>query len=204
MSSLSILILAPLLLFCFISALVGIWRLKWVYTTAAIGMGLALVIAVVGLCRVLADGELRHFLGGWPPPFGIEYVLDHLSVFMIVIIVFIGLVAVKFLGAVKDPDQVMPLLARALLPPWLAGVLISGAIAAMMSTADSQLLVVTSSISEDLYHRLLRRRADERRLVIISRIATLAVGGVAFVLAQFGGAVYWLVLLFSYFLFNLL
>ena len=36
MSSLSILILAPLLLFCFISALVGIWRLRWAYATAAI------------------------------------------------------------------------------------------------------------------------------------------------------------------------
>lgn len=108
---------------------------------------------------------------------------------------FIGLVGVKYVaGDITDPDQVMPLLARALLPPWLAGILISAAIAAMMSTADSQLLVVTSSISEDLYHRLLKRRADERTLVMVSRVATLAVGGVAFVLAQLGGAVFWLVL----------
>jgi len=108
---------------------------------------------------------------------------------------FIGLVGVRYISrGIADPDQVMPLLAKTLLPPWLAGVLISAAIAAMMSTADSQLLVVTSSISEDLYHRLLRRRADERTLVVVSRIATLVVGGVAFVLAQFGGAVFWLVL----------
>ena len=40
----------------------------------------------------------------------------------------------------------MPMLAEALLPPWLAGLLISGAVAAMMSTADSQLLVSTSAM----------------------------------------------------------
>ena len=44
----------------------------------------------------------------------------------------------------------MPLLAQTLLPAWIAGLLISGAVAAMMSTADSQLLVSTSAISEDL------------------------------------------------------
>ncbi len=96
MSSLSILIVASLLLFCFISALVGIWRLRWAYAVAIAGTALALVAAGTGFYRVLADGELRYFLGGWPPPFGIEYVLDHLSAFMVVIIVFIGLIAVIY------------------------------------------------------------------------------------------------------------
>jgi len=96
MSSLSILIVASLLLFCFISVLVGIWRLRWAYAVALTGMTLALVAAGTGFYRVLADGELRYFLGGWPPPFGIEYVLDHLSAFMVVIIVFIGLIAVIY------------------------------------------------------------------------------------------------------------
>jgi len=96
MSSLSILIVASLLLFCFISVLVGIWRLRWSYAVAIAGMTLALVAAGTGFYRVLADGKLRYFLGGWPPPFGIEYVLDHLSAFMVVIIVFIGLIAVIY------------------------------------------------------------------------------------------------------------
>ena len=130
MSSLSILILAPLLLFCFISALVGIWRQKWAYATATIGMALALVAAGVGLCRVLADGELRYFLGGWPPPFGIEYVLDHLSAFMVIIIVFIGFIAVIYppeAGLYHAPRRGIPVYGLLLLLiGGLVGVVITG------------------------------------------------------------------------------
>ena len=130
MSSLPILILAPLLLFCFISVLVGIWRLKWAYAAATIGMALALMAAGVGLCRVLADGKLRYFLGGWPPPFGIEYVLDHLSAFMVIIIVFIGFIAVIYppeAGLYHTPRRGIPVYGLLLLLiGGLVGVVITG------------------------------------------------------------------------------
>ncbi len=96
MSSLSILTLAPLLLFAFIATLLGLWRLTWAYLAAVLGMVIALAVAGAGIFRVLREGELRYYLGGWPPPFGIEYVLDHLSAFMVMIIVFIGLIAVIY------------------------------------------------------------------------------------------------------------
>jgi sodium/proline symporter len=83
----------------------------------------------------------------------------------------------------SDPEKVMPFLASFLLPAWLAGILISGAIAAMMSTADSQLLVSTSAISEDVYHQMINRKASQKRLVFLSRAATLAIGIIAFILA---------------------
>lgn len=82
-----------------------------------------------------------------------------------------------------DPEQVMPLLANTLLPAVLAGILISGAIAAMMSTADSQLLVTASAISQDIYRSVVNPRAEQKKLVILSRLATLGVGVVAFILA---------------------
>ena len=130
MSSLPILILAPLLLFCFISVLVGIWRLKWAYAAATIGMALALMAAGVGLCRVLADGKLRYFLGGWPPPFGIEYVLDHLSAFMVIIIVFIGFIAVIYppeAGLYHTPRRGIPVYGLLLLLiGGLVGVVVTG------------------------------------------------------------------------------
>ncbi|MBN2564562.1 MAG: sodium/proline symporter, partial [Candidatus Eisenbacteria bacterium] len=69
------------------------------------------------------------------------------------------------------------------------------AIAAMMSTADSQLLVATSALSEDIYHQLINKEAPQRRLVAISRIGTVVIGVIAFILAL--GAeerVYWFVL----------
>ncbi len=130
MSSLSILILAPLLLFAFIATLVGIWRLKWAYFTAIVGMALSLVAAGVGLFRVLTEGELRHYLGGWPPPFGIEYVLDHLSAFMVIIIVFIGMIAIIYppeAGLYQTPRKGVPMYGLLmLLIAGLVGVVVTG------------------------------------------------------------------------------
>jgi sodium/proline symporter len=96
----------------------------------------------------------------------------------------IGLVAVGILGPdVSDPEMVMPLLARQLMPGWIAGLMIAGAVAAMMSTADSQLIVVTSSLVEDIYVKLFRPKTTPGRLVMLSRLATLVASGVAFLLA---------------------
>jgi sodium/proline symporter len=96
---------------------------------------------------------------------------------------FIGLVGIGLLPGLEDAEQVMPLLAVSLLPAWFAGLAIAGGIAAMMSTADSQLLVATSALVEDVYARLLRPATDPARLVPLSRIATLVLAGVALLLA---------------------
>jgi multicomponent Na+:H+ antiporter subunit D len=130
MSSLSILILASLLLFSFIATLVGIWRLTWAYIAAIIGMAIALVAAGAGLFRVLSEGELHHYLGGWPPPFGIEYVLDHLSAFMALIVVFIGFIAVIYppvAGLYHAPRKGVPMYGLILLLiAGLVGVIVTG------------------------------------------------------------------------------
>ncbi len=100
---------------------------------------------------------------------------------------FIGLMAYKLYGQgiVTDPEQIMPYMTNTLLPAWFAGILISGAMAAMMSTADSQLLVTTSAISEDLFHRLGNRQIAAKQLLKASRIITFSVASLAFVLAWF-------------------
>ncbi len=130
MSSLSILIVAPLLLFAFIATLVGIWRLTWAYMAAVLGLLLSLAAASAGVFRVLSEGKLHHYLGGWPPPFGIEYVLDHLSAFMAVIIVFIGLIAVIYppeAGLYQTPRKGVPMYGLLmLLITGLVGVVLTG------------------------------------------------------------------------------
>jgi sodium/proline symporter len=98
----------------------------------------------------------------------------------------IGILAVAVLGPdlpQEQHEQVMPLLAKALMPAWIAGLMIAGATAAMMSTADSQLLVATSTLIEDIYVRLLKPDAKPERLVLFSRIATLVIALIAFGLA---------------------
>ena len=100
---------------------------------------------------------------------------------------FIGIAGVAILGPdLVDQEQVMPLLAQALVPAWLAGLFISGAVAAMMSSADSQLLVATSSLTEDVYVRLLKRGnrpGSHSTLVRLGRAAAVAVTGVALLMA---------------------
>jgi sodium/proline symporter len=71
----------------------------------------------------------------------------------------------------------------AVLPPWLAGLVISAIMAAIMSTASGFLLSVASSMTEDVYRRLLRPAAGQRELLHVSRLVTLALGAAALLLA---------------------
>ncbi len=95
----------------------------------------------------------------------------------------IGVVGMGYFGEDffldKDVENVMPMLAEALLPAWLAGLLISGAVAAMMSTADSQLLVSTSAIGEDLGVQVSKK--DDK--LLNSRIITILLGIFAYLVA---------------------
>ncbi|MEE2877070.1 MAG: sodium/proline symporter [Candidatus Neomarinimicrobiota bacterium] len=100
--------------------------------------------------------------------------------------VLMGVVAIAYFGAghFSDPEKMMPVLATTVFPAWFAGILICGALAAMMSTADSQLLVTTSSVAEDLYHQSINSQASQSQLVLISRIVTLVIGAAASLLAR--------------------
>jgi sodium/proline symporter len=97
----------------------------------------------------------------------------------------IGIVALALFGDGFFPDveQAMPYLAMHLLPGWIAGIAISGAVAAMMSTADSQLLVSTSAITVDFYNRFLKRKIDDRSMVRLSRLVTIGFGVFAYIIA---------------------
>ncbi len=97
----------------------------------------------------------------------------------------LGLAAITLYGqnVVADPEQILPFMLMNLMPAWLAGILLAGAVAAMMSTADSQLLIATSSISEDIIHKALNKKLSDKRLVMISRFTILVVGMIALILA---------------------
>jgi sodium/proline symporter len=101
----------------------------------------------------------------------------------------VGLVALLYFGPeyflTMDPEQAMPLLASKLLHPILAGLFISGAVAAMMSTADSQLLVSTSAVTEDFYHQYLGKKVTQESLVKMSRIMIVVLGLIAYAIAIF-------------------
>jgi sodium/proline symporter len=82
-----------------------------------------------------------------------------------------------------DSEKVFMAMAAALLHPVIAGICLAGILAAIMSTADSQLLVASSAVSEDLYRDLLRRDAGQGELLWIGRLAVIVIAIGAFLLA---------------------
>lgn len=103
----------PALLFLvpFLAALVAA-GLGWLIPGAArwvayVALAATAVLSVAAVPRVLAEGGLRTELGGWPPPIGIEVLLDPLSAFMAVMVGLVALVLV-----VGSQGQVRQELAR--------------------------------------------------------------------------------------------
>ena len=57
--------------------------------------------------------------------------------------------------------------------PFIGGLFLCGILAAIMSTADSQLLVTASAVSEDLYHSFVKKDADTEEILKVSRITVI-------------------------------
>ena len=90
--------------------------------------------------------------------------------------VMLGVLARAYYGTLEDPEMVLPLIATELLPGVIAGLMIAAVLAAICSTADSQLLVSASAISHDLYVHLLGHHPDNRIIVLFNRLAVLLIG----------------------------
>lgn len=84
---------------------------------------------------------------------------------------------------VADPETIFIVLADLLFHPLVTGFLFAALLAAVMSTISSQLLVASSSLTEDFYRLFLRKQASEKETVLIGRISVLLVGLVAVAIA---------------------
>ena len=74
-----------------------LWRsgLAWAFTTLITWCLLA--ISILLLIRVMAGGVISYRLGGWAPPFGIEYRLDAVNCFVLLIICVIAAVVAPYM-----------------------------------------------------------------------------------------------------------
>ena len=82
-----------------------------------------------------------------------------------------------------DQETIFILLSQVIFHPYIAGFLLAAILAAIMSTISSQLLVSSSSLTEDFYKIFLRRGASQKELVLVGRLSVLAVSLVAIALA---------------------
>ena len=85
---------------------------------------------------------------------------------------------------VEDPETIFIVLANLLFHPLITGFLLAALLAAIMSTISSQLLVASSSLTEDFYKLFLRKEASERESVNVGRICVALVAMAAIVIAS--------------------
>jgi len=69
----------------------------------------------------------------------------------------------------SDSEKIFMLMVEQLVHPLLAGVLLAAILAAIMSTADSQLLVASASLTKDIYKSIFRNEASDKELILVSR-----------------------------------
>lgn len=113
-----------------------------------------------------------------------------------VILCLAGAVAVGFFGlayfnthteylnrVASNPERVFIELSILIFNPWIAGIFLAAILAAVMSTLSAQLLVCSSSLTQDIYKTFLHREASEKQLVTFGRIMVVAVAIVAIFLA---------------------
>jgi sodium/proline symporter len=83
----------------------------------------------------------------------------------------------------SDSEKIFMVLIEQLTHPIVGGILLAAVLAAIMSTADSQLLVTSSALTEDLYRVIIRPDASDKELVWVSRGTVIAVATVACIIA---------------------
>lgn len=109
----------------------------------------------------------------------------------------VGAIGVGFFGAAyfaqhsdvaglvqENHERVFIVLSQLLFNPWIGGILMSAILAAVMSTLSCQLLVCSSTLTEDFYRQFLRRNASQKELVWVGRAMVLAIAGIAVFIAN--------------------
>ncbi|AQP37610.1 sodium/proline symporter PutP [Vibrio anguillarum] len=98
----------------------------------------------------------------------------------------VGLVYVTNTGSLElaDGEKIFMLLVNAIFHPVIAGILLAAILAAIMSTADSQLLVSSSALAEDFYKQVIKQDATSEEIVRVGRFAVILISIVALVLAM--------------------
>lgn len=98
-----------------------------------------------------------------------------------------GLIGIAYYAknnaTLQDPEMVFVTFSNILFHPYITGFLLSAILASIMSSISSQLLVISSAVTEDFYKTFFRRNASDKELVFIGRLSVLVVAMIAVVLA---------------------
>jgi sodium/proline symporter len=116
----------------------------------------------------------------------IAVIWSALSMLGAMLVGVVGLVYTTGTGGdvLADGEKIFMLLVNALFHPVVAGILLAAILAAIMSTADSQLLVSSSALAEDFYKQIINKDATSEQVVMVGRVGVILLSIIALVLAM--------------------
>lgn len=97
--------------------------------------------------------------------------------------VFVGIIAVPMFPEIADSEKVFIEMIAEIFNPWVGGILLAAILSAIMSTIDSQLLVSSSTLTEDFYNKIVQREAGEAEKMWAGRVFVILIAVIAFILA---------------------
>jgi sodium/proline symporter len=98
--------------------------------------------------------------------------------------IVVGIVGAAFFnGEMDNPELVFVEMVKILCPPFIAGFVLCGILAANLSTMDSQLLVCASAIGEDLFKKMAGKSVSAIQLVRASRVGVVLIAAIALIIA---------------------
>jgi multicomponent Na+:H+ antiporter subunit D len=89
-SPLPILLVVIPLLVAFVIPIIGMWKRSLCFPVALITLGISTGMSVSVTSQVMTNGPIQYYLGGWAPPWGIEYRIDHLSALLALLVNSVG------------------------------------------------------------------------------------------------------------------
>lgn len=90
--------------------------------------------------------------------------------------ILLGICGQALFPGLEDPEQLFPKAAEQLLPALLTAIVLTGVLAAIMSTVSAQILVAASAVAHDIYSKMLKKTLSQEMILRVSRVTVLVLG----------------------------
>ncbi len=175
-SALPVLIIAVPLITAFILPVVALWKRGMAFPLALAALAFSFGGSIVAAREVVTRGPLRYSMGGWAPPWGIEYHIDHLAALMLLLLSFITL-----LVGIYSKKSILKELPEKEAPFYAVYLLLVSGLMGIVATADMFNLYVFLEITSLASYALISLGGG-RAVVSAFRYVILGTVGAAFYL----------------------
>jgi SSS family solute:Na+ symporter len=152
--------------------------------TSGPGSGITL-LAMLGPAFIISPGLIQKVYGASSARavrvgVGVQAIVLALFAFVPVLL---GMSARAIVPGITSPNLVLPTVLVEALPPWLGALGLAAVFSAEVSTCDAILFMLATSLSQDLYRQFVNPAADDRRVLLVARLAAVAGGAIGVALA---------------------